>query len=162
MFDTKYGFDSLFKYRYDFTLMLLFIRAYYQQRFWKLQDLISDLSNLEDFFSKQIFHSSGKELFEKRDPFIPSIKKHFGEDLIHFLNYGLLCGESLMQHTAVLSQLKKNILSLNKGIQCFAHFKKVFFTLKKSMTRMLEVGLENLNSFHFASEDSFRNCFFYV
>lgn len=162
MFDTKYGFDSLFKWKHDLTLILLFIRAYYQQSFWKLQDLISDLSSLEELFVKQIFQSTGKELFERRDPLIPSVKRHFGQDLTHYLNYALLCGENYMQHTAVLSQLKKNVLSLNKGNQCFFHFKKVFFTLKKTMTRMLEIGLENLNSFQFSSEESFKSCFFYV
>lgn len=50
MFDMKYGFEQLFQHKYDLNLILLFIRSFYQQNFWKLQELIKDLSSIEDLF----------------------------------------------------------------------------------------------------------------
>lgn len=144
MFDTKYEFGRLFQWKHDLPLILLFIRAFYKQNFWKLQDLIADLSQINEFFSKQVFQSTESMLFEIRDSFSPHIKRWFGEEMTHYLNYSLLSAENYMQHTAVLSQLKKNRESLQKGIECFSHFKRIFLLMRKSMKRMLEIGLENL------------------
>lgn len=56
MFNTKYKFETLFKIPHDLRLIFHYIKAFYQQNFWKLQELIKDLRDIEELFNLVIFN----------------------------------------------------------------------------------------------------------
>ena len=100
-------------------LVLLYLRAFYQQNFWKLPELIKNLSDIEEYFVEKIFIENLDDIFGCPHPIFPDCRVYYGEKVTHLINYALIAGENFMQHTAVLSQLKKNTQSLTKVMSCY-------------------------------------------
>lgn len=108
MFNTKYKFQSLFKFPPDLSLLFSHIRSFYQQNFWKLQDLIKDLKETELIFQNEIFQGREYDLFGIPHPLFAPLKVYYCQEAFHLVNCALICSENFLQHTAVLSQLKQN------------------------------------------------------
>lgn len=162
MFNTKYKFESLFKIPHDLRLIFNYIRALYQQNFWKLKELLKDLKEIEDLFNLVIFKDRRPDIFSHPHSLFPSTSVYYGAQVFHYINFSLICCENLMQHTAVLSQLKNNKKALEQVVCCSNFFREIFLSLTNVMHSVIQVGPQNVKNFQFSSIDSFHRCLRYL
>ena len=160
MLNNKYKFEELFNSKIDFQIMFYFVKAFYAQNFWKLDNLSKDLTQIENLIFA-IFPKNGN-LYKLQNKKFPNRTSIFGKDNIHLINYSLILAETLMQHTAVLSQLGNHEKALDKVESCYNFFERIFFSLKEILEHICNLGMENVKIIDFKNEDFFKNCLLYM
>ena len=160
MLNNKYKFEELFNSKIDFQILFYYVKSFYAQNFWKLDNLSKDLTQIENLIF-DIFPKNGN-LYELPNKISPKRKTIFGKENIHLINYSLILAETLMQHTAVLSQLGEHEKALNKVESCFNFFKRIFFSLKEILEQIVIIGMENVKLIDFSNEEFFENCLLYM
>ena len=173
MLVNKYNCDQIFESDIDCKLLIIYGKAYVHQSSFSSDKI--DASEKAENFKKLSECLSKKEkilcsyLNLQNDNFffvdselIPFKKKMFGKKSFKYLNYCLIYIENLLQHTALLSHLKKHNEALKKSEICFKIAKILFTAIDKILDMMVFIGPENFKNFNFTSKKSFQNLCKYV
>ena len=161
MLNNKYKFENTFDCLIDIKLVLNHIKAYFSQNFWKLDELSLDLLKIENLL-ENIFLLKKNNLFETENELFKDKKSIFGNKSFHLINYSIIYCETLMQHTAVLSQLGKHSLALEKVEKCFFFFKKIFKSINEIFEGIGMMGTRNILNVGFDNVDKIKNCIKYL
>lgn len=161
MLNNKYKFEKIFDCLIDIQLVLNHIKAYFSQNFWKLENLSEDLLKIEKLL-ESVFEEKKDNLFESQNELFSDKKSIFGNKSFHLINYAVIYCETLMQHTAVLSQLGKHDEALKKVEKCFYFFQKVFKSLNDIFEGIGMMGTRNILNVGFDNIDKLKNCIKYL
>ena len=148
MLDRKYSFDSIFNSEIDFSLQFLYLKAHLFQKIWDLEELSKILEKVEKLFeNKYDFKNPNffKTPKDENNKFFKLLTNKFFQKL----NYMIIYIETLLQHTAVLSQIDDNKGALEKANKCFLIYKCYFIILNNVFSIISAVGPENLKNLDF-------------
>lgn len=173
MLVNKYNCDQIFESDIDCKLLIIYGKAYVHQSSFS-SDKIEASEKAENF--KKLSECLGKkekilstylnlkdeEFFVVNSELIPFKKKMYGKKSFKFLNYCLIYIENLLQHTALLSHLKKHDEALKKSEICFKICKILFGAIDKILDIMVFIGPENFKNFNFTNKKCFQNLCKYV
>lgn len=154
MLDNKHRFDNIFESDINYSLFFLYVKAVIYQKNWDLKNLSEILSKMEEIYKNNL-DVDNSLFFVKENAEFPQYKKYFGFDQFRKIKYFTLYIETLLQHTAVLSQLNDHKGALNKANYCFKVYQKFFLSLNKIFELIVAVGHENLKNVDF-DDDNFN------
>lgn len=152
MLDNKHGFDEIFKSDINYSLFFLYVKAVIYQKNWDLKNLSDILSKMEGIYEKEL-NINNPLFFVKENEEFPQFKKYFGFEQFRKIKYFTVYIETLLQHTAVLSQLNDHKGALKKGNYCLKVYQKLFLSLNKIFELIVAVGHENLNNVDFDDDN---------
>jgi hypothetical protein len=173
MLVNKYNCDQIFESEIDCKLLIIYAKAFVHQssfssdkidanekseNFKKLSECLSKKEKILSTF----LNLKDENFFIVDSDLIPFKKKMFGKKSFKYLNYCLIYVENLLQHTALLSHLKRHEEALQKSEICFKICKILFSAVSKILDMMVIVGPENFKTFSFSDKKSFQNLIKYV
>ena len=155
MLDRKYSFDTIFNSEIDFSLQFLYLKAHLFQKIWDLEELSKILEKVEKLFESKYNFKNPEFYINDKNP-----KKKFFKLLtpkfFQKINYMIIYIETLLQHTAVLSQIDNNKGALLKANKCFFIYKSYFSILNKVFGILTAVGPENISNLDFEDDMFFK------
>ncbi len=102
MLNKKYDFDRIFGSEINYSLYLLYIKAYSFQANWDLKNLTLVLDKIEKLF-EGFLNINSWDFFIERHPENTELIRYLGSKQFKKIKYANIYIETLLQHTAVLS-----------------------------------------------------------
>ena len=158
LFSQKYDFDGVLDTGVYYTVYILYFKAYVLQKHWVLDQLSECYSNMEEALAKYLnlesssFLKSGSQSYTGQRQIVTRLAiKKIACSVVYF--------ETLMQHTALLSQKGSNLRAKEKSERCYKAFTYLFRHLNSMFGAILMVGPGSLKpetGVSLKSEDIFR------
>lgn len=143
LFSSKYHFDEILGTGLFFNISIMYFKAYTYQNNMILDQLSETYSEIESIFEAYLDLESPNFLKSNSARFIEQ-KQLISSSVCRKIAYSLIYFETLLQHTALLSQRGSNLRAKDKSEKCYKGFVNLFKHLNNLMGVLLLVGPSNL------------------
>lgn len=143
LFCAKYRFDDILDTGIYYTIYILYFKAYTLQHHWVLDQLSECYSEMEDVFERFLNLESPNFLKSNSNNFLEH-RKFISRHVINKISISPIYFETLLQHTALLSQKGSNLRAKEKSEKCYKAFTNLFRHLNNIFGAILMVGPENI------------------
>ena len=158
LFSSKYRFDDMLDTGVYYSIYILYFKACVLHSNWVVDQLSECYAEMEDTFEKHLklespgfLKSNGSRYVDQRQLISRAVMRKIAISPIYL--------ETLLQHTALLSQKGSNLRAKEKSEKCYRAFVHLFRHINNIISAVLLVGPDNLkpeSGVSIKTEEAFR------
>lgn len=145
LFSSKYQYDKVLDSDLYCTAHILYFKACIFQKHWALDQLSECYSEIERVFERYLDLESAHFLKSNSSDYLAQ-RQLVSKQGARKISLSLIYFETLLQHTALLSQKGANLRAKEKSEKCYKAFAHLFKHLNTMIGAILLVGPTNINA----------------